>query len=143
MKKLKSIFTFCLSLLPILGLLLVQPAAQPVAASAGQSAIAYVLPNDITGDEIHLINPDGTHDREIWYTGTSGLTTGPDVAQLTWKPDSSSIFLPTASTLATQNLGAFAVQVVFEVLVAIVIAMFAGRTQLSRMEPKQVQEMAI
>lgn len=91
MKKIKSIFTFCLSLLPISGLLLAQTAAKPVAASPGQSAIAYVLPNDTTGDEIHLINPDGTQDREIWHTGTSGLTTGPDVAQLTWKSDASEL----------------------------------------------------
>jgi hypothetical protein len=91
MKKLKSIIIFSLWLLPILGLFLVQPAAQPVAASAGQNAIAYVLPNDTTGDEIHLINPDGTHDREIWRTGTSGVTTSPDVAQLTWKPDASEL----------------------------------------------------
>lgn len=91
MKKLKSIFTFCLSLLPILGLLAGQTAAKPVAASAGQGAIAYVLPNDTTGDEIHLINPDGTHDREIWRTGTSGVTSTPEVAQLTWKPDASEL----------------------------------------------------
>jgi len=91
MKELKSVFTFCLSLLPILGLLLVQAPAKQVAASAGQSAIAYVLSNDTTGDEIHLINTDGTYDREIWHTGTSGLTTGPDVAQLSWKSDASEL----------------------------------------------------
>ncbi|HET8704852.1 MAG TPA: hypothetical protein VFM46_01010, partial [Pseudomonadales bacterium] len=65
MIKPKNIFSFCLSLLPILGLLVAQPAAQPVAASPNQGAIAYVLPNDNTGDEIHLINPNGSEDREI------------------------------------------------------------------------------
>lgn len=91
MNKLKSIFTFILTLTPILGLLLLQPMVQPVAASAGQDAIAYVLPNDVTGDEIHLINPDGTQDRQIWHTGTSGVTTEPDVRDLAWKPDASEL----------------------------------------------------
>ncbi len=106
MKKLKPTFTFFLSMLSIMGMLLAPPASKPVAASAGQDAsaqsaaaqtasaqyaIAYVRPNDVTGDEIHLINPDGTQDRKIWSTGTSGLTTGPDVAELTWKPDSSEL----------------------------------------------------
>ena len=91
MRRIKPIFTFCMSLFLVWGLLLFQPTAKPVAASAGQGVIAYVVPNDTTGDEIHLINPDRTQDREIWRTGTSGLTTGPDVAELTWKPNSSEL----------------------------------------------------
>jgi len=75
------------------------------------------------------------------YNGTRGSLLLVVLTHAAW--NTSSIFLPTASTLATQNLGAFAVQVFFEVLVAIVIAMFAGRAQFSRTEPKQVQEMAI
>lgn len=54
--------------------------------------------------------------------------------------NTSGIFLPTSSTLATQNLGAFAVQIVFEVLVAIAVVVAAGPARLSRREPKQVQE---
>jgi hypothetical protein len=91
MKKHKSIFTFCLVLLQSLGLLVVSQAAQPVLANAGQGAIAYVIPNDTSGDEIHLIDPDGTHDREIWHTGTGRLVAAPDVTQLAWKPDASSL----------------------------------------------------
>ncbi len=97
MNRFKSIFSVCLSLLLVLGLLLARPAGKPAAARASeqtvavQSVIAYVHPNDTTGDEIHFINSDGTQDREIWHTGTSGLTTGPDVAELTWKPDSSEL----------------------------------------------------
>jgi hypothetical protein len=86
----KSIFTFCLSLLSILGLFF-QPAARPAAASTAGEVIAYVSPNDVTGDEIHYINPDGTHDRKIWSTGKSRLTSFPDVAQLAWKPDASEL----------------------------------------------------
>jgi hypothetical protein len=86
----KSIFTLCLSLLSIPGLLF-QPASRPAAASTAGDVIAYVSPNDLTGDEIHYINPDGTHDREIWSTAKTRLTSFPDVAQLAWKPDASEL----------------------------------------------------
>src|SRR5512135_586004 len=75
------------------------------------------------------------------YNGTRGSLLLVVLTHAAW--NTSSIFLPMASTVASQNLGAFAVQIFFEVLLAIVIAVFAGLVQLSRTEPKQVQEMTI
>ena len=54
--------------------------------------IAYVRDNDATGDEIRLIEPDGSNDRRIYSTGI------PDpygdvfkVTELDWRPDASEL----------------------------------------------------
>lgn len=47
--------------------ILAQPPATTNAATPA-GTIAYVLPNDEQGDEIHLIQPDGSSDRRIWGT---------------------------------------------------------------------------
>ncbi len=90
MKLSKILFAFTLSLLATL-LLLTLPAARQVAASAGPAPIAYMLPNDVTGDEIHLINPDGTNDHMIWHTGKPRPASIFDVGELAWKPDASEL----------------------------------------------------
>ena len=90
MKMLRIIFSVPLSLLPIFALL-VQPAVHPAAASADPAPIAYVLPDDASGDEIHLISPDGTNDHMIWNTGKSRPESVLGVGQLAWKPDASEL----------------------------------------------------
>jgi hypothetical protein len=45
----------------------------------------------VTGDEIHLIEPDGTGDRLVWRTGVAGVETTADVSQLAWRPDASEL----------------------------------------------------
>jgi membrane protease YdiL (CAAX protease family) len=101
---------------------------------SGFSRLAFVIP-------FFLIDVIAKSVLLAWiYNGTRGSLLLVVLTHAAW--NTSSIFLPMASTVATQNLGAFAVQIVFEVVVAIVIALFAGQAQLSRTEPKQVQEMA-
>ncbi len=90
MKILRNFLAFALSLLPILALL-IQPAAGPAVASVDPAPIAYMLPNDVTGDEIHLINPDGTNDHMIWHTGRPRPASVFEVGELAWKPDGSEL----------------------------------------------------
>jgi membrane protease YdiL (CAAX protease family) len=49
------------------------------------------------------------------------------------------LYLPTASTLSSEGLGAFAVQAALNVLIVAAITALAGAANLSRTEPKQVQ----
>ena len=78
----------------ILGLLVTlsaPPGERPVSANAGNGVLAYVLPNDDTGDEIHFINADGTGDRQIWSTGQPGVPLIREIHSLAWKPDASEL----------------------------------------------------
>jgi hypothetical protein len=63
----------------------------PALASSDMGPIVYVLPNHITGDEIHLIEVDGQNDRILWETGESRPAEIVDIQQLTWKPDASEL----------------------------------------------------
>lgn len=84
----------CLTLVITLVLItapLTLPGEQPVSASVDQGVIAYVAPNDQTGDEIHLINPDGTGDKMIWRTGKPGVELMREVHSLAWKPNASEL----------------------------------------------------
>ena len=65
------------------------PGERQVLASADPGVLAYVLPNDETGDEIHFINADGTGDKKIWSTGKPGVNLIQEIHSLTWKPDAS------------------------------------------------------
>lgn len=50
------------------------------------------------------------------------------------------VFLPTATTISGNNLGAFIIQIGLEVLAAVVVVLTAGAERLSRTEPVQRQE---
>ena len=82
-----------LRLMLVLGCLIAPmvSAQHPAAASTVLGPIAYVRPNSITGDEIHLIEADGTNDRILWETGVSRPAELVDIQQLTWKPDASEL----------------------------------------------------
>ena len=94
MKKRIRGLNVCLTLVMTLGFittLFALPGERPVSASVDPGVIAYVLPNDKTGDEIHLIEPDGTGDQKIWSTGQPGAELVQDVHSLTWRPDASEL----------------------------------------------------
>jgi len=55
----------------------------------GPGVIAYVRPNNVGGDEIHLVAPDGSQDRRIYSTGRADPA-GVDIfaiRSLGWRPD--------------------------------------------------------
>jgi hypothetical protein len=66
---------------------LLSPAPHLLAAQSGTSTIAYLRPNDDTGDEIHLIAPDGSNDRTLWSTGVADPQHVYDISGLAWRPD--------------------------------------------------------
>jgi membrane protease YdiL (CAAX protease family) len=50
------------------------------------------------------------------------------------------VFLPIANTVTANNMGALLLQVLLEIIVAIVVMIIAGPARLSRREPPQMQE---
>jgi membrane protease YdiL (CAAX protease family) len=50
------------------------------------------------------------------------------------------VFMPMANTLSGENMGAYIVFILLEVVVAIIVTVLTGPRRLSRTEPKQVQE---
>ncbi len=54
-------------------------------AGAGDGSIAYVRAT--TGDEIRLIEPDGSNDRRLWAHGLADPQNVFDVLSLDWRPD--------------------------------------------------------
>ncbi len=71
------------------------------------------------------------------YNGTGGSLLLVAMAHAAW--NTTGIFIPVASTVSAENLGALAMRVVFEILLAVVIVVSAGPADLPRTEPKQVQ----
>lgn len=57
----------------------------PAHAYTDQGSIAYVRSNDVTGDEIRLIESDGTNDRLLWNTKTP-LNGVQQIYAVTWNP---------------------------------------------------------
>lgn len=74
----------------LLGLMFFSAAAGfwpvPALASAGSGTIAYVRPNPDTGDEIHLIKPDGSNDRLLWRTNLQNTVGLPQITAMAWHP---------------------------------------------------------
>ncbi len=89
-EKVKSI---CIrGLLSLVMLAIFAPQSQPFAlANAPVGTIAYVVNNHETGDEIHLIEPDGSADRLLFSTGEPTSQELVDIQQLAWKPDASEL----------------------------------------------------
>jgi membrane protease YdiL (CAAX protease family) len=71
------------------------------------------------------------------YNNTGGSLLLVVLAHAAW--NTLSIFLPVASTLSSENLGAYASQAVLEVLVAVLIVALAGAENLSRSRTRQHQ----
>jgi hypothetical protein len=58
---------------------------------AGDVTIAYVRPNDQSGDEIRFIEPDGSRDRLIWSTGKPDPYGLERISSLDWRPGGSEL----------------------------------------------------
>lgn len=71
------------------------------------------------------------------YNSTRGSLLLVVLAHAAW--NTAGIFLPSADTLSSANLGAFVVTVMLELIAAAVIAWLAGAANLARSAPKQVQ----
>ncbi|HSM58472.1 MAG TPA: hypothetical protein VK879_20120 [Candidatus Sulfomarinibacteraceae bacterium] len=63
---------------------------RPVSAG-GEGSIAYVRPNDTSGDEIRFIEPDGSGDRLIWSTGKADPFAVDAITSLAWRPDATEL----------------------------------------------------
>ena len=63
----------------------------PVQASALEGTIAYIVSNQPNGDEIHLIEPDGSGDRVLFRTNNPLPENFADIMSLAWKPDASEL----------------------------------------------------
>jgi hypothetical protein len=66
-------------------------AMPPVAAQSAEGTIAYVRYNDETGDEIWLLEPDGTNNRRIYSTGKPDPEGVAYIFRLAWRPDAAEI----------------------------------------------------
>jgi len=62
----------------------------PANAYTDSGTIAYVRSNDATGDEIRLIESNGTNDRLLWNTKIP-LNGVQQISALTWHPDSNEL----------------------------------------------------
>ena len=65
------------------------PSRETMTTSPG--VIAYVAPNQPNGDEIHLINPDGSNNRLLFSTNHPLEAVLSDIGTLAWKPDASEL----------------------------------------------------
>lgn len=91
MKK-KARFPFARLLLSLILLTAFTPfAPSPAQAGAPVGTIAYVLPNQPDGDEIHLIEPDGSGGRLLYRTNNPIPENLSDILSLAWKPDASEL----------------------------------------------------
>lgn len=87
----KTLSTLFRLVLGVAMLMVVAPhAALPASAGVGPGTIAYVRYNATTGDEIRLVEPDGSNDRHLW-----GANQPPyDLQQITalaWNPASTEL----------------------------------------------------
>ena len=59
---------------------------QPVSVQTAQDAIANIRSKDVTGDEIRLVNSDGTDDPMIWSIGQEARPFEGDRQPAPWRP---------------------------------------------------------
>jgi WD40 repeat protein len=85
----KTIFVL-LVLLVVLSVVL-NSGGLAAAAQTDQGNIAYIRSGTSTGDEIWLIQPDGTYNRKIWQMGTPGVEGLQDVFSLSFSPNGSEV----------------------------------------------------
>lgn len=71
------------------------------------------------------------------YNGTGGSLLLVAMVHAAW--NTTGIFIPVASTVSAENLGALAMRVVVEILIAVVVVVASGAARLTRTEPKLAQ----
>jgi hypothetical protein len=71
--------------------LLWPPVRRPAFAQATPGTIAYVRGNDASGDEIWLIQPDGSSNRRIWSVGQPDPDGIFEISDLDWRPDAGAL----------------------------------------------------
>ncbi len=71
------------------------------------------------------------------YNGTGGSLLLVAMAHSAW--NTTGIFIPVASTVSAENLGALGMRVVLEILIAVIIVLAAGPARVPSTAPKQVQ----
>jgi hypothetical protein len=71
--------------------ILTMPARTPAQASNLVGTIAYVRSHAANGDEIHLVEPDGSGDRILFQTNHLLPENLSDIGGLAWKPDASEL----------------------------------------------------
>lgn len=77
-----------LVLITFLFLAVYEPQKNAVAlASTPAGTIAYVVPNDTTGDEIWLVKPDGSNDHRIYSPGVADPSAVDGIYSMAWRPD--------------------------------------------------------
>ncbi len=64
---------------------------QSVSAQVPTGTIAYVVSNDTTGDQIWLIEPDGSNKREIYSIGAPDPYGVHMISGMAWRPDSAEL----------------------------------------------------
>ena len=65
------------------------PTTSPAAAETSAGTIAYVRAD--TGDEIRLIEPDGSNDRSLWAHGLADPHEVMKIYNMAWRPDGSEL----------------------------------------------------
>ncbi len=64
-----------------------EPQENAVAMASATGTIAYVVPDDTTGDQIWLIQPDGSNDHQIYSTGLKDPDALHGISAVAWRPD--------------------------------------------------------
>jgi hypothetical protein len=85
-KKCRLLLLLLAVLLPA-ALVLAAPSSGPARPATGAGIIAYVRPNDASGDQIRRIAPDGSGDGLIWSTGQPDPYSVDSITALAWRPD--------------------------------------------------------
>lgn len=85
----KRIVTFVALVLAGVCLLMVFEPQHPQAvfAQAATGTIAYVVPNDTSGDQVWLIEPNGSNNRKIYSIDKSDTYHVQAISSLVWRPD--------------------------------------------------------
>ena len=81
----------CMLTFVLLSAVSADPRPASALAAADPGTIAYVRPNVTAGDEIRLIEPDGSSDRLLWKTNLPGAPELKQITGLAWRPDASEL----------------------------------------------------
>jgi len=81
----------CMLAFILLSAAVADPRPASALAAADPGTIAYVRPDTEAGDEIRLVEPDGSDDRLLWETDVPGTAELKQVTALAWHPAASEL----------------------------------------------------